>query len=564
MRKLLILAVAVLLMVAFAAPSFAAETTFTGSYRIRGVSDWNWGKDVTTLAPPATFVIGSGDNYYTGYFDQRFRLTITHTRSEFLKAVVSVDLVEDVWGQQRNFLMNNTSNGTDGFINTAYIQATTKIGLFKLGVDNIGGRFGHGTWSDSGMNAGDAGNPGITWGIKIDNFVATVSYIKYVDLVDSVFTNKTGAPAGYLQVWPGPMWNPANAIGGPGSDYRNADLNTYVLTAHYLTDNVKVGLLYQLIHDPKTISAAFLVGGISDQGFFAGEPLGYSAIAGWPTPTGAMGSFGFGRTGMYDSWLHIMAAYADFKFLDGKLRVKAEYDRIWGTASLNSRGAQYNATLPALYNLRDITVDGHTVYADVSYDFDVAKVGVAFLYGAGERHWRPYTQTHLHFNTTGNDDFHWGNIIVPGDSALLASGAFPLGMGNSPENVTSVKLYWSVDPMEKLDIHGAFIWAQYTQPVGRYADGNLTGPQAFYGHPMNYTLPADGSGGIYVPAHVSHGLGWEIDAGMTYEIMEGLSINSEFGVLFTGDAFDYFDVTTGATHSWGPIYRWVNTLTYEF
>ena len=62
-----------------------------------------------------------------------------------------------------------------------------------------------------------------------------------------------------------------------GSDYRNADLNTYVLTAHYLTDNVKVGLLYQLIHDPKTISAAFLVGGISDQGFFAGEALGYGA-----------------------------------------------------------------------------------------------------------------------------------------------------------------------------------------------------------------------------------------------------------------------------------------------
>ena len=255
-----------------------------------------------------------------------------------------------------------------------------------------------------------------------------------------------------------------------------------------------------------------------------------------------------------------MAVYADFKFLDGKLRVKAEYDRIWGTAYLNSRGDQYNAylgttALPAMYRLGDITVDGHTVYADVSYDFDVAKVGVAFLYGAGERHWRPYTQSHLHFNTTGNDDFHWGNIIVPGDSALLASGAFPLGMGNSPENVTSVKLYWSVDPMEKLDIHGAFIWAQYTQPVGRYADGNFTGAQPFYGHPMNYTYPLTAAG--YIPAHASHGLGWEIDAGATYEIMEGLSLNSEFGVLFTGDAFDYIDVrpasTAGAPSTGGSI-----------
>ena len=76
---------------------------------------------------------------------------------------------------------------TDGYINTAYIEAITKVGLFKLGVDNLGGRFGHGTWSDSGMNAGNGGNPGITWGMKVDNFVATVSYIKYVDLIDTVF-----------------------------------------------------------------------------------------------------------------------------------------------------------------------------------------------------------------------------------------------------------------------------------------------------------------------------------------------------------------------------------------
>jgi hypothetical protein len=49
---------------------------------------------------------------------------------------------------------------------------------------------------------------------------------------------------------------------------------------------------------------------------------------------------------------------------------------------------------------------------------------------------------------------------------------------------------------------------------------------------------------------------------MTYQIMEGLSLNSEFGVLFTGDAFDY--QTPTGDHDWGNIYRWVNTLTYEF
>ncbi len=119
--------------------------------------------------------------------------------------------------------------------------------------------------------------------------------------------------------------------------------------------------------------------------------------------------------------------------------------------------------------------------------------------------------------------------------------------------------------MEKLDIHGAVIWAQYTEPVGRYA-GATYGLfiQPFYGHPMNYTLPSTGAGGQYVPAHGSHDLGWEVDLGMTYQIMEGLSLNSEFGVLFTGDAFDYWSPVDGQDHDWGNIYRWVNTLTYEF
>jgi len=574
MRKLLLLAVAALLLVAIAAPSFAAETTVTGSYRIRGVSEWNFGKVENTLVGAAGS-ISVGHDAYTGYFDQRFRLTITHKRSEFLKAVVSIDLVEDVWGQQRNFRINGSGDATNGLVNTAYIEAITKVGLFKLGVDNLGGRFGMGTWSDSGMKNGAAGNPGITWGMKIDNFIATVTYVKYVDLVDTIFANKGGKPWYALQVWPGGFpGNTRNVIGGKTSDYYNADLNTWVMTAHYVTDAAKVGFLYQVIRDPKTISAPFLVGGISDQNFFAGEATAYGALAtaygaGWPTPTGAFGTVGFGRTGMYSSWLHIMALYTDLKFLDGKLEFKGEYDRIWGYAKLNSRGDAYNTylgttTLPAIFRLQDVTVDGHTLYADLSYDFDVAKVGMAFLYGAGEAEWKPFSQSHYHFNTTGNDDFHWGNIIVPGDSALLP-GVSPLGLGNSPENVTSIKLYGSFMPTEKWDIHGAVIWAQYTEAVGRYAGGTYTRMhQPFYGHPMNYTLAGDGTEGQYVPAHVSHELGWELDAGATYQIMEGLSLNSEFGVLFTGNAFDYMNPATGAVSEWGPIYRWVNTLTYEF
>jgi hypothetical protein len=48
--------------------------------------------------------------------------------------------------------------------------------------------------------------------------------------------------------------------------------------------------------------------------------------------------------------------------------------------------------------------------------------------------------------------------------------------------------------------------------------------------------------------------------------MEGLSFNSEFGILFTGDAFDYraLGLGGGPSKDFPNIYRWVNTLTYEF
>jgi len=491
-----------------------------------------------------------------------------------------IDLFEDEWGQGRAGRINDSNGVTNGFIDTAYIEAITPIGLFQLGTNGLN-RFGYGTWSDSGLKGNGTHNAGVTYGIKVDKFVATLSYIKYLDFAQNVFDNAAGYPAGFLTAWPGRAG--LDSIGGSGSRLYNGDTDTYIMTAHYIGDKFKVGGIFQWILDPQALAASYLVRGIADigafEGSFAGESnwLGmYGVQPAWPIPTGAYGVKGFGRAGMYGANLFIAGLYFDAKFMNDKLDVKGEYDRIFGSAERNAWGDAYNAWLAAHagapYGVRagwrlpeKIGVDGTTAYLDVSYDFDVAKVGLAFLYGGGEEHWRPYTQTHFNFNTTGNDDFHFGNVIVPGDSNMLGNSYAPLGLGNNPENVTAVKLYWSVDPMENLDIHGAFIWAKYSVPVGRYARG-ATGAlvnnwNAFYGHPINYINP---TGTSYIPAGLSTDLGWEVDLGATYTIMEGLTLNSEFGVLFTGDAFDYRNTATMEREDWGPIYRWVNTLTYEF
>ncbi len=99
MKKALTILVAMLFLVVAVGVAYSAETTFNGQYKVRGWSNWNFDKKVTNPT--------SERGRYDGYFDQRFRLTITHTRSEFLKAVVQLDLVEDTWGQQRNFRINN-------------------------------------------------------------------------------------------------------------------------------------------------------------------------------------------------------------------------------------------------------------------------------------------------------------------------------------------------------------------------------------------------------------------------------------------------------------------------
>ena len=49
--------------------SYAADTTITGEYRVRGWSEWNFAKEAGAGLP------SGADSLYTGFFDQRFRLT---------------------------------------------------------------------------------------------------------------------------------------------------------------------------------------------------------------------------------------------------------------------------------------------------------------------------------------------------------------------------------------------------------------------------------------------------------------------------------------------------------
>lgn len=644
MRKISIVALAVLLVAVFAVSSFAAETTFSGSYRVRSVWDENWEQTDSNInnlpggafAPISSFLTpmiagpADYDDVSTRYFDQRFQLNIEHTQSEFLKAGLLIDIYEDTWGQGRPGRINNADGGLgNAEITAAWLEFITPIGQFKLG-KWPGSDFGPGLWSDG--YAGGSPDDQISWAAKFDlangAFIFTsLTYTKYTDEVGNWLEDQFGAA---LSAYPG---RSHDGFHGSGSNYYNDDLNAFTFATGYIDDNFRAGALISYFDVPSTLAGAYLIKHIAGfihatgeaaHGFNTdtGNPFGPGAgfgdpilglaglpgvpYVGYPTPLGgayngvlpllglaAGAAPGFGRGGLYDTDLFLVDMWVQLDFFDDMLKFEAEFYRAWGSAHITNNGEMYNAYLDnfnatnaALIAVTSINpimpgaripssmgVDGWGFYTDLTFDFDVFNVGVSFLMVDGGKHYSGLTQDNFIFITTGGfDTFHWGNIIAANDQDYLNPGYTfePLGLGKNPENITSLKLHWSVCPIEDLDIHGAFIWAKFTEEVGRYAidaNGNpVHNWHAYYMHPMNYM---NGSGGsYYYPAGLSDDLGWEIDAGFTWSIMEGLSLNSEFGVFFPGDAYNYriLNANTGVweEQEWDPIYRWTNTLTYEF
>jgi hypothetical protein len=490
MKKVLSLTLAVLF-VAMAVAAFAAETTFEGQYRVRAWSEWNFDKKpayATDFEP-----------LYNGWFDQRFRLTITHTRSEFLKAVVRFDIVEDTWGQQRPFRMNNNGHGlgAGGIVDLAYIEfKLPKIGTFTVG--RFPQDFGNALIYSSGGFW--YGSDGIKWENTWGPVTLAAMYIKYTD----------------------------NVVAGPGAPlYYNRDANMWAADLKIApNDKHLIELFGGALMTNTTWNPIPALEGSYD---WQANGIPFDPDSRWN-----IGFVGVAYTGN-------IADMIDLRF---------EYSRIIGSMEWNDNFA------PAGVD-DTMSVEGWNLYADVAYHNDLLRVGLAFVMGSGAKHnWNIGSYHNVNMTNIKEDNFWWGNIIGNGYGGSN-SIYFGPGWGGNAENLTSAKLYFEIYPMEKLSINAAVIWAKWTDPIG-------SGPLSVtkmpaYPHPANwYSLYGWNS------AVVSSDLGWEIDFGFSYEIMEGLSYTFGAGVLFTGDSFDYIDPVSATREDWGPIWSISNVLRYSF
>jgi hypothetical protein len=232
--------------------------------------------------------------------------------------------------------------------------------------------------------------------------------------------------------------------------------------------------------------------------------------------------------------------------------IKAEYSVIFGKMHSS----------PPLFGAAgeddEISMGGWNVYLDVAYHNDLLRVGLAFLMGSGAKHdWGFTSLRHVNITNIREDNFWWANIIGNGYGGTNSVYIGP-GFGGRAENLTSVKLYFEISPMEKLTLNAAVIWAKWTDPIG--SGPNVANEMPAYPHPANWY---SNYGPAFASWDASTDLGWEIDFGFNYEIMEGLDYTFGAGVLFTGDSWDYIGVT-GEREDWGAIWSISNVLRYSF
>ena len=454
MKKILSFTIAFLLVTLISLSAFSADTTFEGEFRIRSYSEWNFDKKFNDATKEE----------FDGWFEQRFRLTITHTSSEYIKAVVRLDLVEDTWGQGRAMKINNYPDPGygglpfrgNGIIDHAYLEfMLPTLGTFRVGKFPV--IWGHGMF----FSYDSPGLDGFEWSKEWGQVTTTFLYAKDRD----------------------------NIYQGPTSSTYNHDYDFYALHLGYTP------------HEDHLIE---LYGGFYDWGR-GNARVGWVALA---------------YTGNISEMIDIKA---EAGYIFGKfVRLSdSEHDELYG----------------------------YSVYLDVSYYNELFRLGIAFLMMSGVEeigHWN--------FPYWNRDTFIWGNII--GNDGGGLNSRYYAQLGNWPlsgwdmHNITSIKLYFEICPVERLTLNFALMWAQFTESVGL---------DTFYLHPAWYTT---------APIRAIEGdtkeLGWEIDFGFSYEIIEGLTYTFSAGVLFTGDGFDYIDRTTDRRHNWGEIWSVVNELKYEF
>lgn len=503
MKKTLVLALGVFLLMAFCAPvmpEVKAETKldFSGHYRVR-----YWYRNNSSLSNDAD------QEDKQSYFDQRFRIQPTFTVSDCLKLVTRWRAINGVQYGQNPSGMNNS----DLWLERAYMDIKTKYGLFAIGRQS-------------------GGTAGLT-SLGYDGPLGmTTSDLLYVDPFDSEgprdrikYTLPLGA-ATLVGVYEKTTEQDSGNLGGaPANTYPQGwfgyddDRDLYALAGLYKWATGNAGLWFIYTRDHTVTESTETQNNVNFLPYVYRDTNIY-------TINGALiNSFG-------PFSLHFEGIYQ------------------FGTSNVPGAYAWNGANWVYANVDRDVDLEGWGVYLDMNYNFGPGDAGLMFSYVDG---------ADVEVDNAGNITKVSGMTGMGGDHAPFLV-FYDVGVVNNHQ-MTNYFANAGANLMQNpLGNPISNHWM-----LGLYGDYSLTERLMLYASIGYFSLTDFDRDqatilGFAPNEEPSKDLGAEMDVLLTWKIMDGLMYSSGFGYFWGGDAYNY-GVSANET---GNAYAWKNMLKLSF
>jgi len=497
MKKWLLATLMASLAVMLTIPALAVDVDFSGQYRIRAFYN-----DNPTLQK-------DGDSKSASWLDHRFRLGTKFKINDNLSISTRMDVFDELPFGEKDILYDGyeENRGKDIEVDGVYLSALTPVGLFKAGRIPGGSTFG----TDLGDTGVDFSFDRIEYFAKAGDLIFGAIYEKLVeDNVLGNVDNQGDADTYYLMG----IYKEENMEAGMAFRFQDVD-EVSDLVGHLplieVVDRYSAGGT-----DLTALATSPLVGYPAGRTYYmdlrqsvpAASTLGATLAAAGAVPPGTTipaSPLAAGISQIYYGYgaLKDYAFAPYFKATLGGIRLEAEFIYEIGEYKAKNRGVRFIDQNMALVNNEDRDINGLTY--KVEADFDMAEA--SFKLGWASSSGQDYSEL-----LKPNGDITIGNLLYHG----LGDDFRPLliltnDIGGQPLNNGYTTMFSGVD----------LLYAGASFPLNDTL--TLRGAMG-----QAWTNEDDYTGG-------KDDLGFEIDLGVTWKIMDNLTYKGDIGYLDEGD-----------------------------
>jgi len=507
------------------------------------------------------------------WFDNRFRMDITFNVNDNVSVFTRIDGIDSVFP---NTAADTDDYGDDGMAITmeyAWMQFTTGIGMFKMGVMPSGGKIGNDAFNSNREVAR------LQYLMGVGNFGFAATYDKGVEIDSIGSTNQEDLN---------------NAIGNEDYDsdendgtapdpfqdgdyMSDADIDTYMLTFTYINDMISSGFTLAYVRDARSsedynsTTAGLLNAmvntweGMTPQ-FVDSMSSGFVPRADAENGTGFIidrDYWDYDFNGAYDQ--HVWGTNLFVNLTLGNARIMTEFNYAWGERDWDD---------PMLF---DADIETWSIFLAAGYNFGMVDVELGWIYAPGQDHSDDLEEQLVTFftatneeesnearNANGTDQEDDGDlvyddlddVIAKSGSTLTAWGTASGGIGSSFGPLFLMtgngNIGFDLNTHDNLDVDNNSIRGEVSRAGASlvYLKTAVTPMENLtlnfaWGHAWTTADRED----IYDPFDnfdEGSSYGWEVDAGFSWKIMDNVTYDFQFAYWDLGDAWDEINRETWA------------------